>query len=138
MARHFPSLPMQNLLSSSKPVTFFFVLVAFFSVFSMVTYLCASHRIIRSSKRQKVETTAKSGNKRLVSTLNSNISSKALLMVKMISWKKLQAEEDEEDEEAIWKKTIMMGERCQPLDFSGNIVYDSQGNPIPDPSHRKV
>lgn len=65
-------------------------------------------------------------------------------MVKMISWRKAQAEgegEEEEEEvddysdEAVWRKTIMMGERCRPLDFSGKIVYDSQGNLLADLPH---
>lgn len=72
-----------------------------------------------------------------LSKLQSNISSKALLMVKMISWRKAQDHEDQEgydddDEEAVWKRTIIMGERCRPLEFSGKILYDSHGNPLPD------
>lgn len=67
-------------------------------------------------------------------------------MVKMISWKKVQAEEEEEQEEgnhvddvsdeAFWRKSILMGERCRPLDFSGKAVYDAQGNIVPDLSHK--
>lgn len=58
-------------------------------------------------------------------------------MVKMISWRKAQDHEDQEgydddDEEAVWKRTIIMGERCRPLEFSGKILYDSHGNPLPD------
>ena len=63
-------------------------------------------------------------------------------MVKMISWRKVQAEGEEEVEygdendddsdEAVWRKTIIKGERCRPLDFSGKIVYDSQGNLLSD------
>ena len=78
------------------------------------------------------------GEKKLVSRLQSNISSKALLMVKMISWRKLQDEEEDEEEEefdedeAVWRRTIIMGERCRPIEFSGKILYDSQGNLLPD------
>lgn len=66
-------------------------------------------------------------------------------MVKMISWRKVQAEEEEEeehkeyseeeDDEALWKKNILMGEKCRPLDFSGQIAYDSKGNMLPDFTH---
>ena len=63
-------------------------------------------------------------------------------MVKMISWRKEQAEGEEDDhdvddysDEAVWRKTIMMGERCRPLDFSDKIVYDSQGNLLADLPH---
>ncbi|XP_066328318.1 uncharacterized protein [Miscanthus floridulus] len=33
----------------------------------------------------------------------------------------------EEAGDAVWRKEIMMGERCQPLDFSGVIYYDADG-----------
>ena len=69
---------------------------------------------------------------KFVAKLNRKISSKAVAMAKMISWRKVEAaaEEDYEtdDDEAVWKKKIMMGERCSPLKFSGKIVYDSDGN----------
>ncbi|KAJ0042301.1 hypothetical protein Pint_18632 [Pistacia integerrima] len=51
-------------------------------------------------------------------------------MVKMISWRKVQDEDDED--EAVWKRSIIMGERCRPLEFSGKILYDSEGNLLPD------
>ncbi|EXC20657.1 hypothetical protein L484_027216 [Morus notabilis] len=78
--------------------------------------------------------------------MNGSISTKVVSMAKMISWKKLQAdEEDSADrndqtststrEEEVWRKTIMRGERCRPLDFSGKIVYDSQGNLLQESPH---
>lgn len=30
----------------------------------------------------------------------------------------------------LWKKTILMGDKCEPLDFSGVIYYDSDGNQV--------
>lgn len=75
-----------------------------------------------------------SSERKLLSKMNSNLGSKAQLMVKMISWRKRQAEEEEDyngSDEAVWRKTIIMGERCRPLDFSGKILYDSQGNLLP-------
>lgn len=32
------------------------------------------------------------------------------------------------DGEGVWQRTILMGDKCQPLDFSGVIYYDSDGN----------
>lgn len=71
-------------------------------------------------------------------SLHGIMSSKALLMIKMISWRrKVQVQvqmegdydhEQDDDEVAVWRKPIMMGERCRPLDFSGKFLYDSQGN----------
>ncbi|OAY59297.1 uncharacterized protein LOC110626680 [Manihot esculenta] len=30
----------------------------------------------------------------------------------------------------VWQKTILMGDKCQPLDFSGVIYYDSTGKQL--------
>lgn len=46
-------------------------------------------------------------------------------MMKMISWRKVEAEGELErgirdcgnqDEEVLWRKNILMGEKCRPLD----------------------
>jgi hypothetical protein len=59
-------------------------------------------------------------------------------MVKMISWRKLEQDEDCDDgTEEIWRRSIVMGERCRPLDFSGKITYDCEGNLIPDHSTQR-
>lgn len=41
-----------------------------------------------------------------------------------------QAEEDPNAEPAVWQRSIMRGERCAPLSFSGLILYDEKGNPL--------
>ncbi|GMH26207.1 hypothetical protein Nepgr_028050 [Nepenthes gracilis] len=33
-------------------------------------------------------------------------------------------------EGALWQKTILMGDRCRPFEFSGVIYYDNYGNRI--------
>ncbi|CAL0320062.1 unnamed protein product [Lupinus luteus] len=30
----------------------------------------------------------------------------------------------------VWQKQIIMGDKCEPLDFSGVISYDSNGNQV--------
>ncbi|KAK7343893.1 hypothetical protein VNO77_12995 [Canavalia gladiata] len=40
---------------------------------------------------------------------------------------------NKEDDKCLWKKTIMMGEKCQPLEFSGLILYDNNGNQLSEP-----
>ncbi|KAI8018915.1 hypothetical protein LOK49_LG04G03223 [Camellia lanceoleosa] len=127
MARPVPSLSMQKLPLLSMLFTCLFILIGAFSIFSIVTFLCGSHR-------RKDERTVGLGNKKPVSRLQSN------LMVKMISWRKVQHEEKEEkeldvDEAAVWRRTIMMGEKCRPMDFSGKILYDCNGNLLPDSPH---
>ncbi|KAK9116071.1 hypothetical protein Sjap_015018 [Stephania japonica] len=32
----------------------------------------------------------------------------------------------------LWQRSILMGEKCQPPDFSGVIYYDSCGNQLPE------
>ncbi|RLN11523.1 hypothetical protein C2845_PM09G10120 [Panicum miliaceum] len=38
-----------------------------------------------------------------------------------------------EAEAGVWRKEILMGERCQPLDFSGAIYYDAEGRRLAHP-----
>jgi hypothetical protein len=39
----------------------------------------------------------------------------------------------EAEEDGVWRKEIMMGERCQPLEFSGAIYYDAEGRRLEQP-----
>ncbi|XP_027333571.1 uncharacterized protein LOC113848310 [Abrus precatorius] len=61
--------------------------------------------------------------------LLSNISSKALFGHN--NQKKKQSEEENAKEEwgngGVWQKEILMGGKCEPLDFSGVIYYDING-----------
>ncbi|KAJ0962794.1 hypothetical protein J5N97_027916 [Dioscorea zingiberensis] len=59
-------------------------------------------------------------------TILSNISSKVLVVVKMVMWKKGEMEDG-----AVWRKKILRGDKCRPLEFSGQILYDSEGNQMP-------
>lgn len=104
-------------------------------MFSVTNFLCGSNKHKRFERKKNIGEVRKPSERKLLSKINSNLGSKAqLIMVKMISWRKVEAEEDEEEEdyeesdEAIWRKTIIKGERCRPLDFSGKILYDSEGN----------
>jgi hypothetical protein len=42
----------------------------------------------------------------------------------------------DDDADALWRRGILMGRRCQPLDFPGAIHYDSHGRRIPPPLSR--
>ncbi|CAL5054730.1 unnamed protein product [Urochloa decumbens] len=48
-----------------------------------------------------------------------------------------KAEDDELsfewEDDGVWRKEIMMGERCQPLEFSGAIYYDADGRRLEQP-----
>ncbi|XP_020595859.1 uncharacterized protein LOC110035889 [Phalaenopsis equestris] len=49
------------------------------------------------------------------------------------SMRTMEEENEEQEEEEMWKKTILMGEKCQPLEFSGAIYYDSKGSKLAMP-----
>lgn len=38
---------------------------------------------------------------------------------------------EEEEDGGLWRRTVLMGERCKPLDFPGAIHYDSSGRLLP-------
>ncbi|CAL0317684.1 unnamed protein product [Lupinus luteus] len=143
MARplHFTS-HMHNLQFSTMPMimSLFFVVLAVLFAFSIVTFLCGTRKMRNKNHKtsETVETPTGSNDSKFISKLNSNLSSRALSMVKMLSWKKVEVEGDGEgdygdkDEEVLWRKNILMGERCRPIDFSGKILYDSEGSMLPD------
>jgi hypothetical protein len=83
----------------------------------------------------------------------SGIGVKAAAVAKMVSWNRRSptaaaaggrwsGSDDDvdadgalaDDEEALWKKTIIMGDKCRPLEFSGHIAYDSESNPLQPPT----
>jgi hypothetical protein len=35
--------------------------------------------------------------------------------------------DDDADETCVWRRAILLGQRCQPLEFNGAIHYDSEG-----------
>ncbi|KAJ3692429.1 hypothetical protein LUZ60_012779 [Juncus effusus] len=38
--------------------------------------------------------------------------------------------EDFDGQDGVWRRSILMGEKCQPLDFSGVIYYDAEGKKL--------
>ncbi|XAR51476.1 hypothetical protein NMG60_11006110 [Bertholletia excelsa] len=105
------------------------VLISVFSVFSIVVFLCGSHKTAKSHTRKE---------ERKVRLSEEEVSSAGLQsrsIVKTTSWRKVQGEDEDEGglegEEAVWRRNIIMGEKCRPLDFSGKILYDSDGNLLP-------
>lgn len=61
----------------------------------------------------------------------STISNKA---INLRHKKKAKGELVDEDfgDGGLWQRGILMGDKCQPLDFSGVIYYDSEGNRLPE------
>jgi len=50
-------------------------------------------------------------------------------------WLKMKKKEDER---CLWKKTILMGEKCKPMQFPGAIFYDDKGNRLFEPPRSKT
>ncbi|KAI4344045.1 hypothetical protein L6164_011320 [Bauhinia variegata] len=59
--------------------------------------------------------------------LLSNISNKRLPFIHHKKKDEEVVEKEEWGDGGIWQKAILMGDKCQPLDFSGVIYYDSKG-----------
>ena len=126
-------------------ISYLYGLIAVLSIFSLVVFLCGNTSTRKKShgKIGKEVTNKNSRQTRLNGTI---FGGKAFSVVKTISWRKLQEDVEEvdacggddhdhqigrtaeDDDDEVWRKPIMRGERCRPLDFSGKIVYDSKGN----------
>jgi hypothetical protein len=67
--------------------------------------------------------------------LFSSVSNKAMTFVHLRNHKKGFNGVEEEEEEfgdgsGVWQREILMGDKCQPLDFSGVIYYDGNGKQL--------
>ncbi|KAL1553276.1 hypothetical protein AAHA92_13972 [Salvia divinorum] len=141
MARPSPN-SMQHQFTSFTPLGSFVALAAVFSVFAAVIFLCGAHHGMIASVMGREKTKTKTKTVRLggekqkkgMEKMKSSLSSKALLMSTMVSWRKVDncGVEDEEEDDVVWKKTIIRGDKCRPIDFSGKILYDSDGNLLPE------
>ncbi|ONK81396.1 uncharacterized protein A4U43_C01F28620 [Asparagus officinalis] len=138
MARHLQShhhLP--SLLSSaSPPLLLLLLLVA--AIASIILSLCTTKKHTNISKlRSKLPSPpppSSTSDRKLVGKL-SGMGSKAMVVAKMVSWTR-GGDREEEEEAAVWRKSILMGEKCRPLNFSGKIVYDEEGNEVKEAQER--
>ncbi|KAM7279371.1 hypothetical protein ACFE04_006505 [Oxalis oulophora] len=67
--------------------------------------------------------------------LFTNVSNKAMTLVHRKHHNKKKGFNDssleEDDEEyGVWQREILMGDKCEPLDFSGVIYYDGHGKQL--------
>lgn len=103
------------------------------SIALILRILCGSHKFTKPRPRKKkIARVGRGDQKKLMAKLQSNVSNKALKMAKMISWRKAQDHDEDDneicdDEDVLWKRVIIKGERCKPLEFSGKNLYDSDG-----------
>ncbi|KAJ7978825.1 putative Transmembrane protein [Quillaja saponaria] len=59
--------------------------------------------------------------------LLSNISNKAIQLVHHRKKNCGESETENFGDGGVWQRTILMGDKCEPLDFSGVIYYDCNG-----------
>ncbi|KAK4430169.1 hypothetical protein Salat_1317600 [Sesamum alatum] len=110
--------------------------IGLFVSVSLLVGLCAKHARQVPRKTSDHPNAAKSplsSPKQLITTLSNKA------MIPLVHAKKSSGQEPEsggvgrnEDESGLWQKAILMGERCQPPEFSGVIYYDYSGNRIPE------
>ncbi|XP_057765683.1 uncharacterized protein LOC130986319 [Salvia miltiorrhiza] len=102
------------------------VAIGLFVSVSLLVGLCAKHaKQMRSkSNHPNAARSPLPSPKQLIAT----ISQKA--MSPLIHGKKSTAAADSGEENGVWQKAILMGERCQPPEFSGVIYYDYDGKRI--------
>ncbi|CAM0879286.1 unnamed protein product [Alopecurus aequalis] len=126
-------------------------------VAAVVVSLCTSSTHAKLWKQRGTKTapleevggvaSSTSSRKYMLAASLSGIGGKAAAMAKMVSWNRRSpargsecSDEEEaavEDEEAVWRKAIIMGEKCRPLVFSGHIAFDSDGNQL-SPAAKKA
>ncbi|KAI3440537.1 uncharacterized protein J3R85_003287, partial [Psidium guajava] len=100
---------------------------------SALMALCAKKTSQISRKLIK----AKPKSSRFVPELPLRSPSKQVFITKITRRNKKKAAYNEEDagqevtgDGGVWRRTILMGGRCQPLNFSGVIYYDENGNKL--------
>ncbi|KAJ1282965.1 hypothetical protein BS78_03G091500 [Paspalum vaginatum] len=149
MARPLPLVPVPQAAGDHAPLLMLLLVAA---VAAVLVSLCTSSRNARPWNQRRSSSlapalqdqdtgTGGASRKQLLASL-SGIGGKAAAVAKMVSWNRRSPprpssddEEDRavgaEDEEVLWKKTIIMGDKCRPLQFSGRIAFDADGNPLP-------
>ncbi|MED6195387.1 hypothetical protein PIB30_037401 [Stylosanthes scabra] len=78
--------------------------------------------VLRSSPKSSPAAALVSRPKKLI----SNLSNKTLSFIQ----KKNNKSGEEWGDGGVWQKAILMGDKCEPLDFSGVIYYDSNGKQV--------
>ncbi|XP_052181005.1 uncharacterized protein LOC127794137 [Diospyros lotus] len=111
--------------------------VGLLETMSSLWALCAKHAV-RASRKVRLESPSPRAALARPKQLLATISNKA---IPFRHRKKADASAEEEDEfdlqldkefgeERVWQRTILMGDKCQPLNFSGVIYYDSNGKQV--------
>ncbi|XP_051144172.1 uncharacterized protein LOC127260484 [Andrographis paniculata] len=122
-------------LSSPIPLA-----IAIFVSISLLVSLCAKHARIQIAKKLSSSSSDDSNKLKAVfgspKRLVTAISQKAMVPLVLLQQVKKNNSNNKGPNEndgataGVWRKAILMGEKCQPLDFSGVIFYDYDGNRV--------
>ncbi|PKU76586.1 hypothetical protein MA16_Dca001190 [Dendrobium catenatum] len=113
MPRHLPFTNNTSVNFASIVVKDDIGLIGFLIFCALMTMACASHgRRWRWLKARR----------------NSELVISSPQMQPMVGGDDRYNGSDGEDDGSVWKKNIIMGEKCRLPDFSGAIIYDSKGN----------
>nr|CAD1838257.1 unnamed protein product [Ananas comosus var. bracteatus] len=152
-----PSTPFTTTTTTTTTTAYLLLAVIVAAIAAVIISLCTTHKHSKMSAKQQpnkknniILPTSSSpqgdvdSRRSLLASL-SNVGSKAAVITKLISWKSDDCEgggevaeeqvvaEESDEEAALWRKSIIRGGRCRPLDFSGQILYDINGNQLRPP-----
>lgn len=68
---------------------------------------------------------------------NNSFKSLQKNLIKAIKYKCLKIKKPDDDR-CLWKKNILMGEKCQPMQFPDAVFYDDKGNRLCEPPRSKA
>ncbi|CAA0833030.1 Unknown protein [Striga hermonthica] len=130
MTRLMPNHAVQMINLSPIPLA-----IALFVSVSLLVALCAKHARKYSTKTRTSDDQDRP-NKHLRSAKQVITAVGHKAMAPLVCGKKSRLEFDTKmlgngrEENGLWQKAILMGEKCQPPEFSGVIYYDYNGNRI--------
>eukprot|EP00252_Welwitschia_mirabilis_P013515 TRINITY_DN29720_c0_g1_i1.p1 TRINITY_DN29720_c0_g1~~TRINITY_DN29720_c0_g1_i1.p1 ORF type:complete len:162 (-),score=10.40 TRINITY_DN29720_c0_g1_i1:249-734(-) len=103
-----------------------------FCISSLSFALCTFHHHRRRREKEETHFPSKVG-VAFRKVLNITLAKKALLQArrKKEHFQRTEENQLEDGDETIWRRNILMGERCRPPNFSGAILYDDKGNRLP-------
>ncbi|GFP96636.1 hypothetical protein PHJA_001807700 [Phtheirospermum japonicum] len=114
------------------------VALGLFVSITLLVALCAKHaRKYSSETSDQTNTPLKSPLPSAAKQLITNISHKAMMPLVHAKKSGVFGNNNKnnklgQEESGLWQKAILMGEKCQPPEFSGVIYYDYAGNRIPE------
>ncbi|KAL5553519.1 hypothetical protein UlMin_040920 [Ulmus minor] len=101
----------------------------FVSISAFIVGLCAKHiRLRKRSEAKSSDQSTTEANQQSVSSFNSDKEFPFFFNKKSSDGGEVETSFGSGGDESLWRRTILMGDKCRPPEFSGVIYYDSCGN----------